>query len=75
MAGVFYYLYTGPDVPKTIIMNAVTNEPTFLLNNQTELAAKYASMAKPQSKIIQVRIAVARVLTHHAYNLCPNTFE
>ena len=44
----------GPDVPKTIVMNAVTDTPSLLLNNQTELAAKYAKMAKPQLKIIQV---------------------
>lgn len=50
----------GPDVPKTIIMNAVTNNPTFLLNNQTELAAKYAAMAKPQLRILQVSLVNLR---------------
>ncbi|XP_065222980.1 inactive dipeptidyl peptidase 10-like isoform X2 [Planococcus citri] len=53
-----YYIIDclGPDVPKTILMNAVTDTPSLLLNNQTELAARYAKMAKPQLKILQVEL-------------------
>lgn len=47
-------LFSGPDIPKTLVIDVATNTPTCLLNNRSELAAKYASMAKPQTKIVQV---------------------
>lgn len=51
-----FFFFLGPVVPKVFVMNVSNDTPTFLLNNQTALAAKYAKMAKPQIKIVQVSL-------------------
>lgn len=53
----------GPIVPKVFVMNVSNDTPTFLLNNQTALAAKYAKMAKPQIKIVQVFLKKSLILS------------
>ncbi|XP_050434838.1 prolyl endopeptidase FAP-like isoform X2 [Adelges cooleyi] len=46
----------GPQVPKVILMNVHTNQKVMTLNNYTQLAAKYSTMAKPNIQIMQVEI-------------------
>lgn len=48
------YFFTGPSVPKVILMNWQTNQKVMILNNYTDLATKYAAMAKPNIQIMQV---------------------
>ncbi|XP_050544681.1 prolyl endopeptidase FAP-like isoform X2 [Daktulosphaira vitifoliae] len=46
----------GPQVPKVMLMNLQTNQKVMTLNNYTQLAVKYSTMAKPNIQIMQVEI-------------------